>query len=87
MKLVFARAEVAAALGQSPENFDTLLPLLESEGFPKPVRGLSQCWSIMDVITWVNRNTTFAQREKEGPAVQRWENAFALLSLGEGKPK
>ena len=56
MKLVFTREEVAAALGQSTEDFDVLQPSLEAEGFPKPVRGLSLCWSIMDVIAWINRD-------------------------------
>ena len=56
MKLVFTREEVAAALGQSVAAFDKLRPSLETEGFPKPVRGLSLCWSIMDVIAWVNRD-------------------------------
>ena len=56
MKLVFTRDEVAAALGQSAEDFVILQPSLEAEGFPKPVRGLSLCWSIMDVINWVNRS-------------------------------
>lgn len=56
MKLVFTREEVAAALGQSLGDFNILLPILEAEGFPKPVPGLSLCWSIMDVIAWVNRD-------------------------------
>ncbi len=55
MKLVFTREEVAAALGQTAVDFDVLRPTLEAEGFPKPIRGLSLCWSIMDVISWVNR--------------------------------
>lgn len=56
MKLVFTRDEVAAALGQTSADFDLLRPVLEAEGFPKPIRGLSLCWSIMDVISWVNRS-------------------------------
>lgn len=54
MKLVFTHAEVAEALGKSIADFDTLRPSLEALGFPKPVRGLGNCWSIMDVIRWVN---------------------------------
>lgn len=56
MKLVFTREEVAAALGKSPPDFDALRSALEAEGFPLPIRGLAECWSIMDVISWVNRN-------------------------------
>ncbi|MBC8037746.1 MAG: hypothetical protein H7X89_11085 [Rhizobiales bacterium] len=65
MKLIFTREEVAAALGQTTGDFDILRPSLEAEGFPKPVRGLSLCWSIMDVINWVNRDTV-AHMGKEG---------------------
>ncbi|MGH6907912.1 MAG: hypothetical protein ACREDX_08655 [Aestuariivirga sp.] len=56
MKLVFSREEVAAALGKTTGDFDLLRPALEAEGFPQPVRGLTECWSIMDVIAWVNRD-------------------------------
>ncbi len=55
MKLVFTREEVAAALGKTVTEFDALRLTLEAEGFPLPIQGLAQCWSIMDVITWVNR--------------------------------
>ena len=58
MKLVFTREETAAALGQSVEDFEAALPSLHALGFPKPVRGLGACWSIMDVIRWVNREET-----------------------------
>ncbi len=54
MKLVFDLNEVAAALGQTSENFRTLRPKLESLGFPKQLRGLDERWSIIDVINWVN---------------------------------
>ncbi len=67
MKLVFTREEVAAALGQSAADFDILRPTLEAEGFPKPIPGLSQFWSIMDVIAWVNRDQRPAQ---EAPLAQ-----------------
>ena len=69
MKLVFTRDEVAAALGQSTENFDILRRSLEAEGFPKPIRGLAMCWSIMDVIAWVNRDA----RPPPEPAVAEFE--------------
>ena len=58
MKLVFTREEAAAALGKSVEEFDVLRPSLHAAGFPMPVRGLGSCWSIMDVIQWVNRHET-----------------------------
>ena len=54
MKLVFSHLEVAEALGKAPAEFDKLRPSLEDIGFPKPLRGLGQAWSIMEVIRWVN---------------------------------
>jgi hypothetical protein len=54
MRLVFNSEEVAAALGKSIEEFQNLRPELEALGFPKPVRGLEDKWSIMNVINWVN---------------------------------
>jgi hypothetical protein len=54
MKLVFSQHEVAEALGKSPVEFDGLRPSLETLGFPKPLRGLGDSWSIMEVIRWVN---------------------------------
>jgi hypothetical protein len=54
MKLVFNRAEMCEALGKSPAEFDGLRANLELLGFPKPVQGLGECWSIMEVIRWVN---------------------------------
>ena len=54
MKLVFSRQEVAEALGKTLVEFDGIRPSLEQLGFPKPLRGLGDSWSIMDVIRWVN---------------------------------
>jgi hypothetical protein len=54
MKLIFKRHEVAVALGKTLEEFTAIQSNLESLGFPKPVRGLDDSWSIMDVINWVN---------------------------------
>jgi hypothetical protein len=54
MKLVFTREEVADALGQSIQDFDRVLPKLNSLGFPRPVRGFEDLWAIMDVIRWIN---------------------------------
>jgi hypothetical protein len=61
MKLVFTVEEVAAALQKSVAEFIALRPLLEDQGFPIPVRGLEDRWSIMDVITWVNRADPLSQ--------------------------
>ena len=54
MKLVFKCDEVAIAIGKTEEEFRAIRPNLEALGFPKPVRGLGETWSIMDVINWVN---------------------------------
>lgn len=54
MKLVFNLEEVSEALGKTPEHFTALRPHLESLGFPPPVPGLGEAWSIMHVIRWVN---------------------------------
>lgn len=62
MKLVFTRAEVAAALGLNEEAFERILPILYVEGFPRPIPGLGDCWSIMDVMTWVNRDKSALKR-------------------------
>lgn len=54
MKLVFKLEEVASAIGKTEEEFKAIRPNLEALGFPKPVRGLGETWSILDVINWVN---------------------------------
>jgi hypothetical protein len=54
MKLVFKLHEVAEAIGKTEAEFKIIRPDLEALGFPKPVRGLEDRWSIMDVINWVN---------------------------------
>jgi hypothetical protein len=56
MKLVFTRAEVAEALGFSEDSFVEILPALREQGFPPPIPGLADRWSIMDVMRWVNRD-------------------------------
>ncbi len=58
MKLVFTREEVAEALGQSVQDFERVLPKLNSLGFPRPVRGFEDLWAIMDVIRWINDEPT-----------------------------
>jgi len=77
MKLVFTREEVAAALGQSVADFDSLRSSLEAEGFPKPVRGLAMCWSIMDVIAWVNRDG----RPMPEPVMPELETPSQVIAL------
>ncbi len=77
MKLVFTQTEVAEALGKSVAEFESVRPSLENLGFPKPVRGLGNCWSIMDVIRWVNGEGSsmmaahlLSDEEDERPDVQ-----------------
>lgn len=61
MKMVFGIEEVATALGQTIEEFNSLRPKLEMMGFPKPVRGLEDRWSIIDVSNWVNGSHAASQ--------------------------
>lgn len=63
MKMVFGLEEVAAALGQTIEEFNLLRPKLEKLGFPKPVRGLENRWSIIDVSNWVNGSQASSQTQ------------------------
>ena len=56
MKMVLTASEVATALGHTEESFMKLKPKLESLGFPKPVRGLEDRWSIIEVSNWVNNS-------------------------------
>jgi hypothetical protein len=90
MKLVFTREEVAAALGKSVADFEAALPSLHALGFPNPVRGLETCWSIMDVIRWVNReepptmDSVMAEIESAGLEEELLGRAPALAS--ENKP-
>ncbi len=58
MKLVFNVAEVAATLGKTEFEFRQARAELETLGFPKPIRGLEDKWSIMNVINWVNTAKT-----------------------------
>ena len=54
MKLVFTIDEVAAVLQTTRSEFDRLRPGLEALGFPPPIAGLEDRWSIINVINWVN---------------------------------
>lgn len=54
MKLVFTADEVAAVLQMPRPEFDRLRSGLEAVGFPPPIKGLADRWSIINVINWVN---------------------------------
>lgn len=56
MKFVMTKAEVAEALALTLEEFSVLQEDLQRRGFPKPIAGLGERWSIMDVMNWVNRS-------------------------------
>ena len=58
MKFVFTKTEVANALSMSNAEFDTHRPTIEANDFPKPIPGLHERWSIIDVINWINRSTS-----------------------------
>jgi hypothetical protein len=55
MRMVFSKSEVAEALAMSAAEFDALRPELEAMGFPIPVKGLLERWSIIQVSQWINR--------------------------------
>lgn len=55
MKFVLTKVEVAEALQMTPDELDGALPALFAAGFPKPVEGIGERWSIVDVMLWVNR--------------------------------
>lgn len=54
MKLVFTATEVAEALQLSLEEFERVRPGLEANGFPLPLPGLENRWSIIDIVNWIN---------------------------------
>jgi hypothetical protein len=55
MKMVFSKQEVAEALGLTCEEFDGQLTHLETCGFPRPIFGLGERWSMIHVVSWINR--------------------------------
>ena len=65
MKFVFVKEEVAHALSMSVEEFQTARSEIELLGFPKPITGLVERWSIMDVVNWVNRSTSLVPSKSE----------------------
>ncbi len=71
MKLVFTATEVAEALQISVEELLSQLPTLEANGFPLPLPGLEQRWSIIDIVNWVNSSVRVSPPHQAGswPAV------------------
>lgn len=58
MKFVFTKEEVANALSMPLAEFEQGRMVLEAHDFPKPIAGLHERWSIIDVINWINRSET-----------------------------
>jgi predicted DNA-binding transcriptional regulator AlpA len=56
MRMVFSKAQVAEALGMSEAEFDRKRSELERLGFPRPVIGLIESWSMIHVSHWINRD-------------------------------
>jgi hypothetical protein len=61
MKFVMTKSEVAEALSLTVEELELRMGELEQLGFPAPVAGLGERWSIIDVINWVNREQAGAR--------------------------
>lgn len=68
MKLVFTDVEVALALRLTTDEFAARRHLLEAHGFPAPIEGLFDRWSIIDVVNWVNRDKAHRSEHGEGMA-------------------
>lgn len=60
MRFVFIKSEVAEALALSVDEFEERLDDLEQLGFPAPLAGLGERWSILNVINWINRSNALA---------------------------
>ncbi len=58
MKFVFTKEEVAQALSMTVQEFEDGRNQLEACDFPRPIAGLNERWSIIDVINWVNRSSS-----------------------------
>lgn len=63
MKFVFTKEEVANALSMPVAEFEQSRLELEANDFPRPIAGLHERWSIIDVINWVNRSAPSAKTE------------------------
>jgi predicted DNA-binding transcriptional regulator AlpA len=79
MKMVLTRPQVAKALELSVTELDILMPDLYSAGFPRPIESLSDRWSLIQVMNWVNRqisdvkSTATAQISYINPAAKRFQ--------------
>jgi hypothetical protein len=60
MRFVLVKSEVAEALALSVDEFEERREDLEQLGFPLPLAGLGERWSIVNVINWVNRSNALA---------------------------
>jgi hypothetical protein len=70
MQLVLTESEVASTLKHTLAEFQAMRERLESIGFPKPVAGLEDRWSIIEISNWVNRNEDTLQGMAEAPAAK-----------------
>jgi hypothetical protein len=75
MKLVFTAAEVAEALQLTLEEFERARPGLEANGFPLPLPGLENRWSIIDIVNWINGSI----RLQPGLKPASWTTATSQL--------
>lgn len=75
MKLVFKADEVAAVLQMPRPEFERVRPRLEAVGFPPPITGLTDRWSIINVINWVN-----SDGRPNTPPQRSYASNSALLS-------
>jgi len=58
MRFVMTKSEVAVALALPIDEFERRRDELEKLGFPSPIAGLGERWSIIAVINWINRRQT-----------------------------
>jgi hypothetical protein len=56
MQLVLTEAEVAALLKYSLADFQAMRDRLSAYNFPRPIVGLEERWSLIEISNWVNRN-------------------------------
>jgi hypothetical protein len=68
MRMVFSKAQVAEALGLNEAEFDLKRAELERLGFPQPITGLVETWSIIHVSLWVNRDDPSEEVRQEDVA-------------------
>lgn len=66
MKLVFTATEVAESLQLTLQEFERARSGLEINGFPLPLPGLADRWSIIDVVNWINGSIRLQPGQKAG---------------------